>query len=97
MSSSAARIWPVLSGSPRAGSSPENFTSSRTPSSAARVRNRSATSAARTERLKGLSSTPKIVSEMLGYASKAIFLNTYSHILPNMQDSAVAAMEEAFT
>jgi hypothetical protein len=61
------------------------------------VRNRSATSAARTERLKGLSSTPKIVSEMLGYASKAIFLNTYSHILPNMQDSAVTAMEEAFT
>ena len=40
---------------------------------------------------------PKIVSEMLGHASIAITLDTYSHILPNMQDSAVAAMEEAFS
>src|SRR5688572_4662911 len=40
---------------------------------------------------------PKIVSEMLGHASIAITLDTYSHVLPNMQDSAVAAMEEAFT
>jgi integrase len=39
---------------------------------------------------------PKIVSEMLGHASIAITLDTYSHVLPNMQDSAVAAMEEAF-
>ena len=38
---------------------------------------------------------PKIVSEMLGHASIAITLDTYSHVLPNMQDSAVAAMEEA--
>jgi integrase len=40
---------------------------------------------------------PKIVSEMLGHASIAITLDTYSHVLPNMQDSAVAAMEEAFS
>jgi integrase len=39
---------------------------------------------------------PKIVSEMLGHASIAITLDTYSHVFPNMQDSAVAAMEEAF-
>jgi integrase len=39
---------------------------------------------------------PKIVSEMLGHASIAITLDTYSHVLPSMQDSAVAAMEEAF-
>jgi integrase len=39
---------------------------------------------------------PKIVSEMLGHANIAITLDTYSHVLPNMQDSAVAAMEEAF-
>ena len=39
---------------------------------------------------------PKIVSEMLGHASIAITLDTYSHVLPNMQDSAVAAMEEPF-
>ncbi|MGI9048270.1 MAG: tyrosine-type recombinase/integrase, partial [Rubrobacteraceae bacterium] len=40
---------------------------------------------------------PKIVSEMLGHASIAITLDTYSHVLPNMQDSAVAAMEETFS
>jgi integrase len=40
---------------------------------------------------------PKIVSEMLGHANIAITLDTYSHVLPNMQDSAVAAMEEAFS
>ena len=40
---------------------------------------------------------PKIVSEVLGHASIAITLDTYSHVLPNMQDSAVVAMEEAFS
>jgi integrase len=40
---------------------------------------------------------PKIVSEMLGHANIAITLDTYSHVLPNMQHSAVAAMEEAFS
>jgi integrase len=39
---------------------------------------------------------PKIVSQMLGHASIAITLDTYSHVLPNMQDSAVTVMEEAF-
>ena len=38
---------------------------------------------------------PKIVSEMLGPASIAITLDTYSHVLPNMQESAVRALEEA--
>ncbi len=38
---------------------------------------------------------PKIVSEMLGHASIAITLDTYSHVLPNMQQSAVRALEEA--
>jgi integrase len=38
---------------------------------------------------------PKIVSEMLGHASIAITLDTYSHVLPNMQDSAVKALEDA--
>jgi hypothetical protein len=40
---------------------------------------------------------PKIVSEMLGHANIAITLDTYSHVLPNVQDSAVAAMEEAYS
>jgi integrase len=38
---------------------------------------------------------PKVVSEMLGHASIAITLDTYSHVLPNMQDSAARALEEA--
>ena len=35
--------------------------------------------------------------EMLGHATIAITLDTYSHVLPNMQHNAVAAMEEAFS
>jgi len=40
---------------------------------------------------------PKIVSEMLGHSSKAITLDTYSHVLPNMRDQAAAAMEETLS
>jgi integrase len=40
---------------------------------------------------------PEIVSEMLGHASIAITLDTYSHVLPNMQDSAAKAMEDALS
>jgi len=40
---------------------------------------------------------PKVVSEMLGHASIAITLDTYSHVLPDMQDSAAAAMDSALT
>ena len=40
---------------------------------------------------------PKHVQELLGHATVAITLDTYSHVLPNMQHSAVAAMEEAFS
>jgi integrase len=40
---------------------------------------------------------PKIVSEMLGHATIAITLDTYSHVLPNMRDAAAAAMEEALS
>jgi integrase len=38
---------------------------------------------------------PKIVSEMLGHASIAITLDTYSHVLPTMQESAIRALEDA--
>ena len=38
---------------------------------------------------------PKIVSEMLGHATVAITLDTYSHVLPNMQDGAARALEDA--
>jgi integrase len=40
---------------------------------------------------------PKVVSEMLGHATIAITLDTYSHVLPTMQESAAAAMEEALS
>ena len=40
---------------------------------------------------------PKIVSETLGHSSIAITLDTYSHVLPNMQNEAASAMEGALT
>jgi integrase len=40
---------------------------------------------------------PKIVSEMLGHANIAITLDTYSHVLPDMQEQAAKAMEEALS
>lgn len=36
---------------------------------------------------------PKIVSERLGHASIHITLDTYSHVLPRLQDEAAAAMD----
>jgi integrase len=38
---------------------------------------------------------PQIVSEMLGHATIATTLDTYSHVLPNMRNQAAAGMEEA--
>jgi integrase len=40
---------------------------------------------------------PKVVSEMLGHASIAITLDTCSHALPTMQESATEAMEDALS
>ena len=37
---------------------------------------------------------PKIVSEMLGHATTSITLDTYSHLLPNMQDHAAKALDD---
>jgi len=39
---------------------------------------------------------PKIVQELLGHSTISITLDTYSHILPNMQEKAVEAMEDIF-
>ena len=36
---------------------------------------------------------PKIVSERLGHSTIAITLDTYSHVLPNMQDAAAEALD----
>jgi integrase len=38
---------------------------------------------------------PKVVQERLGHATIEMTLNTYSHLLPGMQTSAVAALEAA--
>ena len=37
---------------------------------------------------------PKVVSEMLGHAQVAVTLDLYSHVTPNMQQAAVAAIDE---
>jgi hypothetical protein len=36
---------------------------------------------------------PKIVSERLGHASIVLTLDTYSHVLPDMQDEVVAKLD----
>jgi integrase len=38
---------------------------------------------------------PKVVQEMLGHATIAQTMDTYSHVLPNMQAEAAIAMENA--
>jgi integrase len=40
---------------------------------------------------------PKVVSEMLGHSSISITLDIYSHLLPDMQKSAVRALEDTLT
>jgi integrase len=40
---------------------------------------------------------PKVVQEMLGHANISQTMDTYSHVLPDMQDRAVAAMQDAFS
>jgi len=36
---------------------------------------------------------PKVVSERLGHASLNITLDTYSHVLPGLQEAAAAALD----
>lgn len=36
---------------------------------------------------------PRIVQEMLGHASISLTLDTYSHVLPDMQNQTVSAMD----
>ena len=40
---------------------------------------------------------PKVVSERLGHASIGITLDTYSHVLPTLQQEAAAAFDDMFT
>jgi integrase len=40
---------------------------------------------------------PKIASERLGHATVGLTLDTYSHVIPGMQEDAVARIDAAFT
>jgi integrase len=40
---------------------------------------------------------PKIASEMLGHSSTSVTLGIYSHLLPDMQEKATKALEEALS
>ena len=39
---------------------------------------------------------PKVVSERLGHASVGITLDTYSHVLPSLQQEAAQAFDHLF-
>ena len=39
----------------------------------------------------------KVDSEMLGYADVSIMLSIYAHVLPDMQDKAADAMDDALS
>jgi integrase len=37
---------------------------------------------------------PKVVQERLGHSQVSLTLNTYSHVLPNMQEEAAEKIDE---
>jgi integrase len=39
---------------------------------------------------------PKIVSERLGHSTIALTMNTYSHVMPTMQEEAARKIDEVF-
>ena len=40
---------------------------------------------------------PKVIQERLGHADITLTLNTYSHVLPSMQEDAAEKLEEILT
>jgi hypothetical protein len=40
---------------------------------------------------------PKVVQERLGHADIALTLNTYSHVLPNIQEEVVQKLDQLFS
>jgi integrase len=40
---------------------------------------------------------PKIVQERLGHADNSLTLNTYSHVIPSMQEEVPEKMDELLT
>jgi integrase len=47
--------------------------------------------------LLGQNVNPKVVQEMLGHANISETLDTYSHVLPSMQERAVSNIENALS
>ncbi len=47
--------------------------------------------------LLGRNVNPKIVQEMLGHANISETMDTYSHVLPAMQETAVSTIEDALS
>jgi integrase len=47
--------------------------------------------------LLGRNVNPKIVQEMLGHANISETMDTYSHVLPAMQETAVSAIDDALS
>jgi len=45
--------------------------------------------------LLGKGTHPKFVQELLGHATVAMTLDTYSHVMPGMGDQTARAMQEA--
>ena len=40
---------------------------------------------------------PKVVQEFLGYSTITIMMETYSHVLPSMQQDAISKMNDALS
>jgi integrase len=47
--------------------------------------------------LLGQNVNPKVVQEMLGHANISETMDTYSHVLPSMQETAVSGIENALS
>ena len=45
----------------------------------------------------GKGTHPMIVQEMPGHANLSMTMDTYSHVLPDMQEKAVSAMDDALS
>src|ERR671912_998619 len=48
-------------------------------------------------RIESKGTHPKIVQEMLGHANISMTMDIYSHVLPDMQEKAVSAMDDALS
>jgi integrase len=45
----------------------------------------------------GMGVHPKVVQELLGHSQISMSMDTYSHVLPSMQQEAMTKLNEAFS